>query len=386
ESAGFHPYWPFTGQESRDAGLDFVDSINKGLGIDNGRKFTINGMVWVQKWLNSDGVYMANSVSNEPIKETEAALKPVERVEINTPPIIAVVPNETSSLVIEPVTVKMIGDLQLKISVDGPLVVDKQAVLNLLLVKADGSKYDYTYRFSNDPLKIDTDGVRTRFVNGMLEASNFVNGESKLIFMPLESGRLRFNIKNETFVIGSESLIVKEFTDVEANSSDNGIVSYLRKEGVINGYPDGSFQPDRPVARVEALKFVLGSVGVKLDVPKTKVAFADVDVAGWYIDYVSVALKNGVINGYPDGMLRPSEQVNVVEFLKMLFAAMKIDVDPQINSKYENVLDVNGWYAKYLQEGLELGLIDYDLVETPDKGLSRIEVANIVYRLKKNID
>lgn len=47
KEAPFHPYWPYTGAESKAAWLSFMDSTNQGLWFENGKKFTINPLVYL---------------------------------------------------------------------------------------------------------------------------------------------------------------------------------------------------------------------------------------------------------------------------------------------------------------------------------------------------
>ena len=47
--APFHPYWPFTFKDAMNAWLWFFDAVNKGLWIENARKYTINPLVYLDK-------------------------------------------------------------------------------------------------------------------------------------------------------------------------------------------------------------------------------------------------------------------------------------------------------------------------------------------------
>lgn len=48
DEAPWHPYWPFTGQEQRMAGLSFVAAVDSGLNQSEGRKYTVQPMAYVQ--------------------------------------------------------------------------------------------------------------------------------------------------------------------------------------------------------------------------------------------------------------------------------------------------------------------------------------------------
>lgn len=49
--APFHPYWPFTSADSRNAGLGFFESINAGLWKENALKYTIHPLNFVNAYI-----------------------------------------------------------------------------------------------------------------------------------------------------------------------------------------------------------------------------------------------------------------------------------------------------------------------------------------------
>ena len=55
-SAPFHPYWPFSFKEARDLGLGFMEAVNRGLGIENARKFTVNPLVFLESAVTTSPV------------------------------------------------------------------------------------------------------------------------------------------------------------------------------------------------------------------------------------------------------------------------------------------------------------------------------------------
>lgn len=48
DDAPWHPFWPFTGQDQRDAGLSFVAAVDQGLQQADGKRYTIQPMLYVQ--------------------------------------------------------------------------------------------------------------------------------------------------------------------------------------------------------------------------------------------------------------------------------------------------------------------------------------------------
>lgn len=112
---------------------------------------------------------------------------------------------------------------------------------------------------------------------------------------------------------------VKEFSDV---SEDDWFYTYLysltSSVGSINGYADGSFHPNAPVTRAEALKILIAS-GIMVDFPdsyKLKL-FSDVKADDWFSIYISNAVNAGFVDGYSDGAFRPNDYVTRAEAAKI---------------------------------------------------------------------
>lgn len=96
----------------------------------------------------------------------------------------------------------------------------------------------------------------------------------------------------------------------------------LKEKGVINGYPDGSFKPFNLINRAEFMKIIIGAAGIT---PGGKNCFSDVQEE-WYAPYVCAGRANGLINGYPDGSFQPTKKINVAEAIKIALKAFDIGV------------------------------------------------------------
>src|SRR5690606_1908457 len=76
------------------------------------------------------------------------------------------------------------------------------------------------------------------------------------------------------------------FSDVPATSPYYSSVEALTQAGVIEGYEDGTFRPDQPVNRAEAIKMVLAGIGVEVGNGLYNTGFSDVPLDIWYAGYV----------------------------------------------------------------------------------------------------
>ena len=118
----------------------------------------------------------------------------------------------------------------------------------------------------------------------------------------------------------------KSFSDVSSSTTQYGeSISALQKSGVIEGYEDGTFRPSSTINRAEFLKIVLEGRSDN-QIFTGKECFPDVDTE-WFAKYVCSAKKEGIIGGYPDGNFRPDREINFVEASKIL--SLAFEQDPQ---------------------------------------------------------
>lgn len=66
-SAPFHPYWPFTTADATEAGLSFVEAVNRGLGRAEGRAYTVNPLAYVQAHLEGGAATTMIAREEEPV-------------------------------------------------------------------------------------------------------------------------------------------------------------------------------------------------------------------------------------------------------------------------------------------------------------------------------
>ena len=104
--------------------------------------------------------------------------------------------------------------------------------------------------------------------------------------------------------------ITKTFTDVPADAWYAKAVNTLASLGMLGGYPDGTFQPERTITRAEfavvALAFTDGGSGASC-------SFTDVNRSDWFYPYAAQASEYGWIGGYPDGSFRPNNSITRAE-------------------------------------------------------------------------
>ena len=145
--------------------------------------------------------------------------------------------------------------------------------------------------------------------------------------------------------------------------TDNGKIQYteavdvISAIGVVDGYTDGSFNPDATLTRGAAAKIICNL----LLGPTTAAAlsadtapFKDVPVTNTFAGYIAYCAKQKIISGYDDGTFRPTGTLTSYAFMKMLLGALGYD------SQREGYVGAN-WSVQVAKTALGIGL---------DKGLA----------------
>lgn len=92
--------------------------------------------------------------------------------------------------------------------------------------------------------------------------------------------------------------------------------------GFVAGYEDGTFRPDAPVNRAEALKILhLASSLPTTDISSAP-SFFDVTPDDWFWSYVTAAASREIVRGYDDGTFKPGNAITRAEAAKIVYFTM----------------------------------------------------------------
>lgn len=108
---------------------------------------------------------------------------------------------------------------------------------------------------------------------------------------------------------------IHTFIDVAPNDWYGESVSAVAEAGLIVGYPDGAFRPDAPITRAE---FAVIVSRFSAAVSHGGNSFPDVPDEHWAERQIARAEYLGWINGYPDGSFKPDQPITRAEAITML--------------------------------------------------------------------
>lgn len=126
-----------------------------------------------------------------------------------------------------------------------------------------------------------------------------------------------------------------DFTDVGNSHRYAKSIATLEKENVINGYADGTLLPGKVINRAEFLKIaVLAKEGSDFAPLQEAGCFSDISGEEWFAAYVCYAANEKWVNGYPDGSFGPEKYITFGEAFTMLAKIFELPVQKYFSAEW----------------------------------------------------
>lgn len=184
-------------------------------------------------------------------------------------------------------------------------------------------------------------------------------------------------------------LVLRPFPDVYPGYWVRSPISILAMQGIITGYPNGTFKPEGNITRAEMATLLmktraqartLGSDTQEVKAVDLPPVFVDVASSHWAAQYVNEAARLGVVKGYPDDTFRLKNNITRAEGVAMIarFAGVEegkwFSQFPDVAGAYWAAPIIAGAYRAKMLEYLEGKNFE------PKKLLTRAETVEMLYR------
>jgi len=176
---------------------------------------------------------------------------------------------------------------------------------------------------------------------------------------------------------------LKTFADVGTGYWARNAIEYLATLGIMNGYPDGTFKPDKPLTRGELAALLVKAKGFDVKPTKNGV-FKDIRASNWVAPYVRIAFDRGYVQGYPDGTFQPNRIITRAEAATVFAKFSGLYMKPRVSEKAFPDVARAHWASPAIAAAKHEGLYEY-LVGTnfqPKAVLTRAEAAEILSKTK----
>lgn len=193
------------------------------------------------------------------------------------------------------------------------------------------------------------------------------------------------------------------FKDVPGNHANANAIAYLKAEGIVSGYADGTFKPDVTINRAEFVKIL---VGMHMQILKERQAqypngpfwedsmcivtmgsddipfpLSDVNKNEWYASSVCHAISQNLLDGYPDGTFRPATDINFAEAAKILAKSFGLEATTTVPACETSDCP---WYRGFVMM-LEAHAAIPDSILSFEQKITRGQMAEMVWRLDAGV-
>ncbi len=171
------------------------------------------------------------------------------------------------------------------------------------------------------------------------------------------------------------------FKDVPNNHWAFSVINKMSSDGILSGYPDGSFKPDKSITRAEFAKIIVASLNLK---SRANIHFADATDDFWAKEYIDTV--GGYMNYYySDGgvYFHPYDEAVREDVTMAIVFALNLS-DKSYNSsvlnRFSDKSNISKEREKYIAIAVSEGLVKGNANGTfnPKGKLTRAEVCQLM--------
>lgn len=176
----------------------------------------------------------------------------------------------------------------------------------------------------------------------------------------------------------------KAFTDVTPDDCGwaQDAIEMLAGLGVVDGTDNVHYEPNRPITRAELTKILVKALDLPVD--ETETTFNDVSADAWYVGYTAAAARAGLVKGYEDGSFRPDRLVTREELAAVLVRGLALTAQPDAETacSFNDAGMVSPWAKDFIPIVAGCGLVHGypDGTFQPQGQVTRAECAAMLYR------
>ncbi|WP_415840005.1 S-layer homology domain-containing protein, partial [Paenibacillus endophyticus] len=174
---------------------------------------------------------------------------------------------------------------------------------------------------------------------------------------------------------------ISEFNDISGHWAAINIKLAVNK-GIVSGYPDGTFRPNAAVTRAEFVVMLMNALKPKADM--AHISFTDsAKIAPWAKEAVARAVQAGIIEGFEDSSFRPNKAVTRLETVVMIARALDLKADVNSTTGFVDDHQIPNWAKGAVAAMKNSGLVRGKSINgfAPNDKTTRAEAATILLRM-----
>ncbi len=150
----------------------------------------------------------------------------------------------------------------------------------------------------------------------------------------------------------TQNINIKRALSDIADTPYKSSVELLTTLGVVNGYEDGSFRPERTITRAEFMTMAYNLIFPNRDLKPNDVKnkFSDVPKNHWAYTFINDGASLNILKGYPDGRFMPDNEISYPEALTVCVNLLK---------EQEKLDKMTNWPTDYINTAIDFNLTDH---------------------------
>ncbi|MNI41142.1 Endo-1,4-beta-xylanase A precursor [compost metagenome] len=288
--------------------------------------------------------------SLDPIRTTNGSLTlPIGRIgEVSLGgKIFITIPSNASSKLLE-ITIKEVMDSQ---GIFNHKEVPASSVFELLKNFSDNFSKAVTLTLTFDPTKVKDNQT----------VAVFYYDEGKKAWVEVPGGKIDGNqilvevnhfTKFAVLVVDKKSGLpiatpsINDSTEVKFNDITGhwaeATIKQAVKQGIVNGYTDGSFKPDATITRAEFVTMLMNAWKPSNGI--TTLSFTDTnEIPAWAKNAIIQAVESGLLSGYTDGSFRPDGNIARMEMAMMIAKAYGAKIPTDVATGFSDESEIPEW-------------------------------------------
>ena len=195
------------------------------------------------------------------------------------------------------------------------------------------------------------------------------------------------------FFISSSNVYAVNFSDLPEDHWAYNAISKMTEEGILSGYPDGTFAPGKTIIKAEFAKILVQTL--KLEKINNDIKYEDVPEDFWAYEYIKIAEQYFVsLANENQNMFFPNQTLTREEVAAIIVRAMSLEEYKYNDETLNQIIDnneISEELKKYVAIIYENNLMHGNANGTfnPKGSLTRAEVCQLmrnIIDIKTNID
>ncbi|MCU6794424.1 cadherin-like beta sandwich domain-containing protein [Paenibacillus sp. WQ 127069] len=256
------------------------------------------------------------------------------------------------------VTIEKITDIQKLLTNKGILV---SPIFEILKNFTENFSKPVTMIFTFDPNSLKNDQKPSVFYYDeakkvWVEIGGKVDGNHITVEVDHFTKFAVFAVGQDQDTITDANLKLLNFSDISGHWAETNIKQAV-SAGIVSGYPDDTFKPDRTVTRAEFAVMLMN--GLKLPDKGAVLTFIDTEKIGsWAQKAVAQSAQAGIVSGYEDGTFRPDAEITRQEMAVMIARTLGLSIQTSTTTGFADDKDIPEWAKGAVGAMRKLGVIE----------------------------